>query len=202
MVKARLAVGLMCVLALAAADTDLYSKARTLYYEVIDGNKDAHDRASELFKKLRDARGGDPKVLAYSGSLELLEASRAFAPWKKGKLAKAGLELLDDAVKRAPEDLEVRFVRAASTFTLPGMFHRREQSEADFTWLAPRVEAAAAAGALDPRLAAAALVHHGLIRERSGDKPGARTAWEIAARVGKGTPAGADAAKRLSALRD
>lgn len=197
MVKARPAVGLMCVLALAAADTDFYSKARALYYEAIDGNKDAHDKASELFKKLRDAGGGDPKVLAYSGSLELLEASRAFAPWKKGKLAKAGLELLDDAVKRAPQDLEVRFVRAASTFNLPRMFQRSEQSEADFAWLAPRVEAAAAAGALDPRIAAAALFHHGLIQERSGDKQGARAAWEKAARIGKGTHAGADASKRL-----
>ena len=159
------AVGLTVTLALAAAEATLYATARARYYEAVDGHSKSLGEARALFRKLRHADGANPKVLAYSGSIELLEASRALAPWKKGRLAKEGLQLLDDAVARAPQDLEVRFVRAASTFRLPEIFRRRAQSEEDFAWLASRVSAAAASGALEARLAAAALHHHRLIKE-------------------------------------
>jgi hypothetical protein len=150
-----------------AADATLYATARARYYEAVDGRSESLGEARELFRKLRESDGSNPKVLAYTGSIELMEASRAIAPWKKGRLAKEGLQLLDDAVARAPQDLEVRFVRAASTFRLPEMFRRREQSEKDFAWLASRVSAAAASGVLDARVAAAALHHHRLITERA-----------------------------------
>ena len=165
MVRLYLAFGFTVILAFAT-DATLYATARARYYEAVDGRSEPLDVARALFRKLRDSGDNNPKVLAYAGSIELMEASRAFAPWKKGRLAKDGLKLLDDAVARAPQDLEVRFVRAASTFRLPEMFRRREQSEQDFAWLASRVSAAAASGALDARIAAAALHHHRLITAR------------------------------------
>ena len=195
--KLRLAAAICCVIAAAAAEANLYRAARARYYEAIDGRDAAWQEARALFVKLREVSDDDPKVLAYAGSIELKEASRAFAPWKKGKLAKAGLELLDEAVKRAPDDLEVRFVRAASTFPLPKMFGRNQQSEADFAWLAARLSASPASATIEPRLAAAALYRHGLIRERLGDRDGARAAWGAAVRLGSHTGAGADARKRL-----
>ena len=165
-----LGFGLTLTFVLTAADPNLYAKARAFYYEAVDGRKEAVQEARVLFTKLRETDGDNAKVLAYAGSIELMEASRAVAPWKKGRLSKEGLQLLDKAVSRAPEDLEVRFVRAASTFRLPGMFGRSAQSEEDFAWLAPRVSAAAASGAIDARLAAAVLRHHRLIKERKDMK--------------------------------
>ena len=153
--------------------------------------------ASQLFDKLRAQEGCDVKAMAYSGSIRLMEANRAVAPWKKGRLAKEGLRLLDEAVKAAPDDIEVRFVRGASTAHLPGMFGRAGQSEADFEWLASRVSAAAKSGEIEARLGAAALYHQGANRDRAGDGSGARAAWTEAARIGEGTRAGADARKRL-----
>ena len=197
--KLRLAAALCSVIVAAATEANLYESARARYYEAIDGRDAAWHEARALFTKLREVSSDDAKVLAYAGSIELKEASRVLAPWNKGKLAKAGLELLDDAVKRAPEDLEVRFVRAASTFQLPGLFHRREQSEADFAWIARRLSST---GNLEPRLAAAALYHHGLVRERSGDPQGARTAWQEAVRLGQGTRPALDAGRRLQSVRN
>jgi hypothetical protein len=178
----------------------LYEEARARYYEAVDGRKEALSMASQLFDKVRAQESGDARVMAYTGSIRLMEADRAMAPWKKGRLAKEGVQLLDQAVKAAPNDIEVRFVRAASTSHLPRIFGRARQSEADFAWLADRVSAAAKSGVIEARLAAAALYHHGANRDRAGDRNGARAAWTEAARVGDGTRAGADARKRLASL--
>ncbi len=66
---------------------------------------------------------------------------------------------MDQAVNRAPDDLEARFIRAASTWHLPFFFKRRDQAASDFAYIAPRAEAAVAkreatarAGRRRPRL--------------------------------------------------
>jgi len=87
-------------------------------------------------------------VDAYSGSLELLEAAHTWAIWDKRRLANEGLAKMDQAVNRAPDDLEARFIRAASAWHLPFFFRRREQAASDFTFIAPRAEGAVAKGTL------------------------------------------------------
>jgi hypothetical protein len=178
-------------------DDGRLARAKQRYYEAVEGRREALEESSAILAGLSSKRPSDPVVLAYSGSVRLLEAARALAPWKKGSLAKEGLRMLDAAVKMAPENLEVRFLRAMSSFHLPGFFKRREQSDSDFAWLAPQVEAGIASGRLDRRLGAAALYHHGLVLERSRDKQGAQAAWREAARLGTGTRAGGDAEKKL-----
>lgn len=192
---------LVAACAAAAAthpDPRLLETARAQYYEAAGGNNGALTEAAKLFSQLRTGFPEDPLVLAYAGSTQLLEAKRTFAPWRKGKLAQQGLAALDDAVARAPENLEVRFVRAASTFHLPDFFHRRSQSRSDFEWLAARVAAAVTAGTLERRFGASALYHHGLFREQSGDPAGARAAWQEAIRIGGDSNAASEARKRLA----
>jgi hypothetical protein len=189
-------------LAFSSIPKDQITAAKARYYAAVEGQTSALREARDLFDKLRSSFPSDPLILAYSGSIQLLESARTMALWRKGKLAKEGLRLLDEAVARSPQDPEIRFIRAASTFHLPGFFRREEQSKADFAWLAPQVPEAVARGRLERRLGAAALYHHGLVLDRSGNGPAARDAWRETIRIGQDTRAAADARKRLEAVVD
>ncbi len=179
----RLAACLLALLSLAFAEKAVspeFQQARELYYQGAGGDKQAYEHADKLFTELYRQRGNDARVKAYYGSLRLLEASHTWALWKKNGLSKEGIQLMDSAVSEAPDDLEVRFVRAATTYDLPGFFHRKEQSERDFDVLAERAEIAAREGSLEPRLAAASLYYHGEFLRDAGKKQAAMASWKQA----------------------
>ncbi len=188
------------LIAAAIAEPPALVTAKQLYFEALEGNSAALDKSVEILTSLAARDGGNPTVTAYLGSARLLESARTLAVWKKGKLAKEGLEMLDRAVEAAPKDLEIRFLRAATCYRLPGWFKRGSQSEKDFAFLAPRAEAAAKTGELDARLAAAAVYFWGEIRERNDDVNGAKEAWGKAVKIAPESRAGVDAAKKLARL--
>jgi hypothetical protein len=189
------------VLQVMAADSDNFAQrlaeARKQYFADLQGDKAAGTKARASFAELSRDYPGNAVVDAYSGSLELLDAARTWAVWEKGKLANEGLSKLDQAVSRAPDDLEARFIRAASTWHLPFFYKRREQSANDFAFIAPRAEAAVAKGTLPPELAAAALDYYGQVLADRSDSHGAQQAFEAAVRVDETSPGGRDAMKRL-----
>ena len=185
-----LTVALVC----GAADT---SQVREWYYKAVDGDRQAARNAAAALTGLLASGLATPVQRAFAGSLRVLESGHTFAPWKKGKLAKEGLLELESAVAAAPNDLEVRFVRAMSTFHLPSFFKREEQSAADFKLLATAAPQAVATGKLEPRIAASALYHHGIFLERKGDKTGAEEAWKAAAQIAPQSRAAAEAQRRL-----
>jgi hypothetical protein len=173
------------------------TEARKEYFADLQGERAAGAKAHADFAALSRDYPGNPVVGAYSGSLELLDAARTWAVWDKGRLANEGLSKMDQAVSRAPDDLEARFIRAASTWHLPFFYKRREQSASDFTFIAPRVEAAVAKGTLPPELGAAALDYYGQVLIARSDNGGAKQAFEAAVRVDEASPGGRDALKRL-----
>jgi hypothetical protein len=183
----------------SAEDAEMTSAKRD-YFAAVDGNKEALKSAVNAFALLLAGRPADPVVAAYFGSTKLLESASTIAPWRKGKLASEGLTLLDRAVAQAPENREVRFLRAASTYHLPVWFKRRQQSEADFALLVKNIQIPAA-GSFESRLTAASFYYHGSFRKDASDIAGARTAWEEAVRISPDSPAGRDAARRLNELR-
>jgi hypothetical protein len=173
------------------------AEARRLYFANLQGNRAAGDKARTSFAAMAHDYPDQPVVQAYSGSLELLEAASTWAIWDKRRLANEGLQKMDQAVNRAPGDLEARFIRAASNWHLPFFYKRKEQAASDFTMIAPQAEAAAAKGTLPPELAAAALDYYGQVLIDRSDSHGAKQAFEAAVRVDSSSPAGRDAQKRL-----
>ena len=165
-----------------------WATVRDLYYKAVEGDRSAATRASALMDEMRRSKQNDPVLLAYRGSLLLLESSWAVAPWRKGKLAKEGLLMMDRAVESAPRDLQVRFVRGASTMRLPGFFRRGQQSASDLAEVAVVAADAVRAGKLEPRLATAALHYHAGNREKAGDRSAAREACSIAVSIAPKTP--------------
>lgn len=132
-------------------------QAKNLYYRAVTGDESARKQSAAEFARLAESDPDDPEVMAYSGSLSLMEAGKTWAVWRRYEYSKKGITLLDEAVARAPDNLEVRFVRAATTRKLPVFFERRQQSKDDLAFLSTRVSSAARKGQLDPDLAAAAL---------------------------------------------
>jgi len=180
---------------------DRLREARVAYFKVITTNDQAADKAAhEALASLERAYPGDPVAKAYHGSLELLDAAHHWAIWNLHKQSSEGLSLMDEAVAQAPDEPEARFIRAATSWHLPGFYRRRAQCEADFELLAGRAEQDAREGRLPPELAAAAFNYWGQILVGREDRAGARGAFSAAVRVAAGSPGGVDAAKRLKAL--
>jgi hypothetical protein len=194
-----LAILLVCTAVLQAADSfdQRLAEARTQYFAYLQGSRSAADKARASFAALSHDYPGNSVVDAYSGSLELLDAAHTWVIWDKRRLANEGLAKMDQAVNRAPEDLEARFIRAASAWHLPFFYKRREQAASDFTFIAPRAEAAVAKGTLPPQLAAAALDYYGQVLIDRSDSHGAKQAFEAAVRIDGNSPGGRDALKRL-----
>jgi hypothetical protein len=181
---------------------DRLSVARVAYFKVITSNDQAADRqAHEALSALELAYPGDPVAKAYHGSLELLDAAHNWAIWNLHRQSSEGLSLMDEAVAQAPDESEARFIRAATSWHLPGFYRRKAQCEADFALLAERAEQDARTGRLPPELAAAAMNYWGQILVNREDRAGARMAFSAAVRIAPRSPGAVDAAKRLQSLR-
>lgn len=176
---------------------DQLAQARTAYYAGLYGDHAADADARERFAALVREHPHNPTVEAYVGSLQLLEAGRTWALWRKHSLSEDGLQQMDAAVQADPNDLEARFVRALTVWHLPFFFHRKQQAEDDLLFLGPRAEAAARSGALPQPLAAAALDYWGQVLADRDQGDEARKAYAAAVRVDPSSPGGQDASKRL-----
>jgi hypothetical protein len=190
-------LGLLLLLPGSSSFEHRLAQARAEYFANLQGNHAAGEKAEQDFTALARDYPGNAVVDAYSGSLELLQAARTWALWDKRRLANEGLAKMDQAVNRAPGDLEARFIRAASTWHLPFFYKRKDQAADDFTFIAPRAEAAVAKGTLPPELAAAALDYYGQVLIDRSDNHGAKQAFEAAVRIDGSSPGGKDALKRL-----
>ena len=177
--------------------TQKFGVARADYFHGLEGDRSAELRATDEFSALERERPQDPTVLAYNGSLELLEAAHTWAFWNKHKLATEGLEKIDRSVQLAPDNLEVRFIRGATTWHLPFFYHRKTQSEGDFTYIAPHAESAARNGTFPRPLAASAMDYYGLILADRNDTRGAHAAFQAAVRIDSTSPGGRDALEHL-----
>jgi tetratricopeptide (TPR) repeat protein len=174
-----------------------FALARHLHLLGVDGDEEAHDRALELLEAVAAERPG-PRADAWLGSARLLQARYTLAFWNKGDLVKEGLALLDRAVKAAPEDVEVRWMRGVGSYHLPFFFDRGDRAADDLAWVAARVAAAVDAGALSPEVAAAALFLHGVCRHDRGGLGEAQTAWRQAVALAPASAHGRAAAARLA----
>lgn len=185
--------------------SDLYAQklaaARTAYFRVITSSDHAADIAAhKALAELEDAYPDDPTAEAYHGSLELLDAAHNWQIWNLHRQATDGLSRLDEAIRHAPDDPEARFIRAATSWHLPAFYHRRQQCEGDFAWLAQRAQSDARAGKLPPELAAASLNYWGQILVRRKDFSSARSAFRQAVQIAPASPGAQDAARRLHNL--
>lgn len=181
----------------SSASQHQLAQARAAYFRDLQGDSNAARVAKKDFRRLLAAQPHNPVVMAYTGSLLLLQAAHTWAFWNKQTLAQQGLDELDKAVARDPDNLEARFIRGASCWHLPFFFHRKQQAEQDLSFVAMRARQAVRNGQLPPQLGAAALDYYGKILESHNHTAEAQKAFREAASVAPSSPGGRDAASHL-----
>ena len=68
----------------------------------------------------------------YTGALVALKGKHAFFPHTKFKWAKRGLAIMDNGLKKVPDDIEALFIHGMSCYYLPFFFQRRDDAQQDF----------------------------------------------------------------------
>lgn len=180
------------------AEQSTLAQAKDLFYQSVAGDRSTLPKAQQLLETLGGGNAADPQVVAYTGAATLLQASRSANFFEKSALGHQGMELEDKAVAAAPHDLEVRFLQGVTFYQLPPFLGRRQTAIDDLTQVARVAQAAAHAGKLDPRAAAADLVYYGKIREENYDAAGAIAAWRSAIQIDPDSQAARDAHKHLA----
>ena len=178
-----------------------FELARSLYFIGLTGEAKATTQSAKLFDQLLKDDPNNAVYLAYRGSCTMLEAARSWAFWKKQSLADQGLAMIDQAIAKDPDQPEVRFIRACTTYNLPFWFKRGEQSAADFALLNERIEKQPQQDDLLPWMASAALYHHAVIVREDGNKVEAEQALKLAVQIAPDSPAGVQAREDLKELR-
>jgi tetratricopeptide (TPR) repeat protein len=120
--------------------TILFKLGDLRYDEGARDNAKAVELAENYFKQLLAIEPTNAFASALLGSTLTMRARDAFWPKTRLDYAKKGNKMMDDAVQLAPEDPDVRLVRAINSFHMPKFMERDEIAKADFTWLWQRVE--------------------------------------------------------------
>lgn len=106
----------------------------------VDG---AAHKAVELLSALPQTQN-DSVMKARLGSAYIMKArDQSFVPARVISVRK-GLRILEAAAKAAPDNYDIRVMRAATTLNLPDIFDYRDQTRRDLEFLIARVEAGSA----------------------------------------------------------
>ncbi|MEM7680836.1 MAG: hypothetical protein AAF288_02675 [Planctomycetota bacterium] len=182
-----------------------FAALQTRYLEAAAGDAEALEEVQDGLAALRRDHPADARLAAWMGSSLLLGARDAFLPTTKLALASQGVPLLDEAVRAAPGDPQVRWLRGVSTINLPRIgagATTAEQGEADLRWVYEHADAAVAQSMITPGQAASTAYHHGRMLERAEDSDAARAAYGRAVELGPGSRSATLAAQRLAELGD
>ena len=115
------------------ADSDsLFNEGRKLFALSLE-DKEQVQPAIDLFEKIIENQGNlHDRALVYVGALYTVKAKHTFFLFNKLRWAKKGLSIMDGALSRAPEDIEVLFVHGTICHNLPGLFKRQDDARRNF----------------------------------------------------------------------
>lgn len=88
--------------------------------------------AEQFLKLLATTTTSDPPIYrCYQGVSEMMQAKYGFNPIHKLKRFKRGKTLIEEAVSKAPEDVEIRFLRFVIQSNLPVILNYNEHINQD-----------------------------------------------------------------------
>lgn len=110
-----------------ATDNINVEDIRKGYYEAVYDSK----RTDELYSQLKKVKSSDPLVQAYIGSLEALKAKHARNPYYKLSYLAQFDKTIRAAVKKAPDNLEIRFLRFSVQYYVPEFLGYSKEMQED-----------------------------------------------------------------------
>jgi hypothetical protein len=157
-----------CALALGAGAAFGQAPIDDLYAQALAGDKSATEKCIEALEAIVRAQPQNQLAHVYLGSSYTLRSRDLAIGPEKLRLLRQGIAVMDAAVQAAPEDVQVRLVRALTDEALPFFAGRGEMARAEFFALAEmEANALARIGARDWQLL---YLHAGQVAQKEGDK--------------------------------
>nr|WP_068887161.1 hypothetical protein [Pedobacter panaciterrae] len=104
--------------------------------ELFEASASSKVSANQLLKLLTEVGpSSSPLLICYSGAAEMMQAKYVFNPLNKFKRFKKGKKLIEEAVKKDPENIEIRFLRFVIQTNLPGFLNYDGHIEQDKSYL-------------------------------------------------------------------
>ena len=97
------------------------------FYSAVNNQK----AAERLYERLKAKNSADPTVMAYLGSVQAVRARHAFNPYNKIAYLKSGTKILEAAISKSPETLEIRFLRFSLEYYIPSFLGFSKHLETD-----------------------------------------------------------------------
>ncbi|WP_407428981.1 hypothetical protein [Arcticibacter sp.] len=117
---------LLLMLPLSVLSTDL-DKVRAQFYQAVE-NKAV---AEKFLERMKRDQGISAVHLAYYGCAQTLMGKHAWNPYQKLAHLKSGMQVLSTASKKAPDDLEIRFLRFSIEHYLPSFLGMSKHLDED-----------------------------------------------------------------------
>jgi len=102
-------------------------------------NRQVHHQAQQYVARQLKQHPRHPVYAMYAAALLGMGAQYAVWPLEKFKLANDALRQMDHLLHRNPEHPELRFIRGAFGYKLPGVMGRKRHAWADLRWLLDRL---------------------------------------------------------------
>ena len=131
------AVGLFFLLVAPMLHAALEHQADPLLYELRSSLQQVFEDEEEcerLYQKVKDLQNPTPIVKGYIGTIYIAKA-RHVPIFKKMRNFNKGTDLLETAIKEAPSDVELRFLRLTIQVNLPGFLGYNKNIDTDKNFL-------------------------------------------------------------------
>jgi len=119
-----------------ATEPDM-KEVKTLF-EASAYSRSSADRLSKLLSKIDHS--STPLLICYKGVAEMMQAKYGFNPINKFRRFKRGKNLIEEAVKKDSDNLEIRFLRFVIQTNLPAFLNYNEHIKEDKTYLLNNIQ--------------------------------------------------------------
>nr|VFK37853.1 MAG: hypothetical protein BECKTC1821E_GA0114239_1001120 [Candidatus Kentron sp. TC] len=157
----------------------------------------ASGEADKWLKKAFAASPDDYEVMAYYGSARTMVSRDSWNVLTKMDVANEGIALIDKAIRKAPNNIIVRMVRANNSLALPEFFERRPKAREDFSFLHERLDRLD----ISPETRAEICFELGGILAEDGDRARAQILYEQAQAIAPRSPWAKKAAEQSDERR-
>ncbi|NRF37643.1 hypothetical protein [Pedobacter foliorum] len=109
---------------------------------LFEASADSKDAANQLLGLLSAVESSSsPLLICYKGAAEMMQAKYVFNPLNKFRSFKKGKRLIEAAVTKEPDNLEIRFLRFLIQTNLPGFLNYNDHIEQDKRYLIANLKA-------------------------------------------------------------
>jgi hypothetical protein len=113
---------------------------RVRYYMAVKDSKSYVKEAVQSLERALQTKPDDDGVLCYLGSAYLMMARDESDPTAQMSYLGKGLGNMDEAVRRSPNDTNIRMIRGYTTLAMPVFLNRRPTAYEDFEYIAALIE--------------------------------------------------------------